>query len=642
MVDPRRHTMMPYSNNPRAQELLEEDRFTTSRESRRMRRLPKTKRQSPPLARVNTTNTHAYYHVLSILILWYSASDIESFSPLQRIARKSRMLPQVPFLPLLSLFPRRYHHRPSRHRQSLFGPDSSGRDELEETESTTKEKQQEDIPNRNRSKDVSEEIQVTPPSPPNGNVFKFESPTMATVLFKNDGENVTISNITDTVQAVLSNVNDIVVDDVKDVSVSCRIVASSDGKIPTQRSLLPASLYEPPDLLAKLDAIYHATSHEQTRNLQFMEKSTTGTTSSSSDGQSQPRESLDADEEANAIRVLRHSLEDSGFNLMNQRDLDLCQALNAEYLLRLSILEDLSELDGSIAREFYPERFETVENSRNGTIAAEDGTESSRDFLYNGRVLLFWRGYGQELTRGRLLLPKIDYLQASIVQRAASQIRVRLNVVEEALAVKTKAIYDRIATWTVSLVAHALQMIPSDRVAEWARVQLVEVAERTQMRMNEEKRKRKEETKITLQRYGGSTGALAPFMICEVGYENGEENSMNNANGNTTSGGSTLFDSEAVDHDIYEAINRGQLSCQYDKELSKAMGKDGSVPPMQLLERVSISNLVDFSPLGTRNIFKTIFGKNELLEPTYQEVSLYKQLAFSADITVNVYCLTLD
>jgi len=258
------------------------------------------------------------------------------------------------------------------------------------------------------------------------------------------------------------------------------------------------------------------------------------------------------------------------------------------------------------------------ESSSDADVA--DNTIASHDFLYNGHVLIFWRGYGQELTRGRLLLPKIDYLQANIVQKAAGKVRRRLEVVEKKITRTTKAVYDKFENWLVSMVARGLQLIPSQRVAEWARIKLVEVAEKTKIRMREESTRKKTERRISLQRYGGSTDAVAPFMICEVDYENEQGEATAQVNGNSTLASSTTSSlDEVVNHDIYEAMNQGQVSCGYD---IKAMGPNGTVTvaPMQLLERVSISNLLDFTPAGTRNLFKTIFVKNELLEPTYQEV----------------------
>lgn len=637
-------------------------------------------------------HTNYCYHVsfLTMLILWGTATDIESFSPHQRKARGNRIL-HSPFDSTRKQHCTLRDPFQCRLQQSLFGPVDNNNDDgddddpketdAELTKKIQKQQSQQAVENYdeeggrvtlNGVKDALDELQqsfaTTTPTIGNGSIFNFESLNKSKLWFESQNEkfeNSSIANITSTVQEVMSNMDEnatisdavqavlgnINVDDDtvqtvldnlkylgssedeedddddsededKDFSFSCRIVASSDGKIPTQQSLLPASLSGSPHILSKLDAIYHATSHEQTRYLKFMEKELASTSV-----QSQQRQSLDADEEAKAIRVLRQSLEDSGFNLMSRRDLDLCQALNNDYLFRLSILEDLSELDESIGREYFPEKFEVFEN---GTVVPKqhetDGTP--QDLLYDGRVLIFWRGYGQELTRGRLLLPKIDYLQASIVQNAASYVRSRLNIVEDGLAVQSKVIYDRFSMWIVSVVASSLQKIPSDRVSKWAGAKLVEVAERNQMRMDEEeKKRRKDDKRIKLRRYGGSTGALTPFMICEVGYEPEGNEIMNDAHGanvNSTEERSLIFDSEAVDHDIYKAMNRGQISCRYDEDLAGDMGSYEGVLPMQLLDRVSISNLLDFTPAGTKSFIKSIFGKNELNEPTYQEVSTRK------------------
>ena len=650
---------------------------------------PRQTRNSPVI-RLHS-NYYCHVSVLTMLILWGTATDIESFSPHPRIGRDNRLL-HAPFDATL----RRYRtlRDPFRCRlqQSLFGPvvdNNDDDDDKDPKESdpelvTTLQKQENQQENDkyndddeggvtlNGMKDAFDELQqsfaTTTPTIGNGSLFNFESFNKSKVWFDNQNEkfeNSSIANITSTVQEVMNNVDEnatlsdavqavlgnINVDDDmvqtvlgtlqyldsdkdgegddddssededKDFSFSCRVVASSDGKIPTQQSLLPASLYEPPEILSKLDAIYHATSHEKTRDLKYMEKELASTSV-----QSQQRQSLEADEEAKAIRVLRQSLEDSGFNLMSRRDLDLCQALNNDYLFRLRILEDLSELDESIAREYFPEKFEVFEN---GTVVPNihEKEGAPQDLLYDGRVLIFWRGYGQELTRGRLLLPKIDYLQASIVQNAASYVRSRLNIVEDGLAVQSKVIYDRFSTWIVSVVASVLQKIPSDRVSKWAGAKLVEVAERTQKRMEEEeKQKRKDDKRIKLRRYGGSTGALTPFMICEVGYQPNGDMIMNGANVNSTDERSFVFDSAAVDHDIYKAMNRGQISCRYDEKVISDMGSTESVLPMQLLDRVSISNLLDFTPAGTKSLIKSIFGKNELNEPTYQEVGMQKSV----------------
>jgi hypothetical protein len=166
------------------------------------------------------------------------------------------------------------------------------------------------------------------------------------------------------------------------------------------------------------------------------------------------------------------------------------------------------------------------------------------------------------------------------------------------------------------------------------------------------KEMRKEEKIFKLQRYGGyrkglvvsspaanPNDALTPFMICEVDY--GDSSSANGAaNGNTNNNNKRLVakatdavvvnqtmegsDAAMTDRDIYQYLNEGSLSCQYDDEMIKS--GIATSQPMQLLERVSISSLLDFSPSGRRNLLKTLFAKNELLEPTYEEVSITKRV----------------
>jgi hypothetical protein len=179
----------------------------------------------------------------------------------------------------------------------------------------------------------------------------------------------------------------------------CRVVTRSDRKIPTAKGAIPASLSRPPYVLRNLDNLFHAISYSETRRLQYFETSSTEHPTTSSAG-----------EDARLVDVTRTSLEDAGFQLLSRRDLDLCEALNAGYLLRLSILPDVSKLDPTVAQEFYPELFD----SKGKPLNDQD------EVLFNGRVLVFWRGYSSETTKGRLILPKLDYLQASVVQSSAA------------------------------------------------------------------------------------------------------------------------------------------------------------------------------------------------------------------------------
>jgi Protein of unknown function (DUF3754) len=452
----------------------------------------------------------------------------------------------------------------------------------------------------------------------NDSVFQKFSRGHANVLVKgNDIVTSTGSNIT-------MYTSSTIVAPKKPMSISCRVVTASDGKIPTQGGLLPESLFQPPHLLAKLDTIYHAMAHEQTRAVKFMEQQSSHHPSSSNYTHVGTQ-----DDDNKVVSLLRQSLTDAGFELLTTRDLDLCQALNAEYLLRLSIVEDLSELDDTLARDFYPEQFTDSHNNDNNNLTLkEDAT-----FLYGGRVLVYWRGYGMEVTRGRLLLPKIDYLQASIVQRAASGIRVRVNIVEEMIAAKSKDIYGWVESSLLSLVATALHAIPSKRVSEWAGSVFKEQSDNAKKRQaDREKKRKKEEKMFKLKRYGGyrksftsspiiPSDALTPFTVCEVDF-----GTTSNSSGSSTNGlakrsrvnGNNTLETETVEHDIYQLMNRGKLTCMYDDEMTKVVG--GDLPPMQLLERVSISNLIESASIGPRRLLKTIFATNQLMEPTYREV----------------------
>jgi hypothetical protein len=135
-----------------------------------------------------------------------------------------------------------------------------------------------------------------------------------------------------------------------------------------------------------------------------------------------------------------------------------------------------------------------------------------------------------------------------------------------------------------------------------------------------------------LTRYGGSkirfvgspnpTDALDPFTICEqVDNECPPFNShLQKSSGNTSIevDGADNHVSRNVDRDMYQCINHSGLQCPYDQSESQKSGKQH---PMQLLQRVTISSVVDVvSKGGRRALFKSLFAKSELVEPTYDEV----------------------
>ncbi|KAI2500339.1 Protein of unknown function (DUF3754) [Fragilaria crotonensis] len=370
----------------------------------------------------------------------------------------------------------------------------------------------------------------------------------------------------------------------------CRIVASSDGKLPSSKSALQGPGGAPPFIGDKLDMIYHALSHKETRNLEYLE----------TEGAS------NMEEEEKLLLVLRKSLEDAGFQRLTQRDLDLCDALNAGYLLRLSIQPDVSDLDPLTAVEMYPE------------LVAKNGTSS--EFLFDGRVLVYRRGYSSETTKGRLLLPKLDYLQASLVQESAFKVTLQLGKVERAItqlaARVTRRIRLRVKMWLES----AANMLRPRSLGEYAR-RALGWRQPTFIELKEEIRRdeTKENVLFKLRRYGGSKirfvgapniiNALSPFLICMTPGNEETDNTFPN-------GGKV---EENATHEIYTSLNKGDYTCQYDAEHPDRYHKGPM--PTTLLKRISIGNVVDvFSAVGRRRMLRNFLSIVELVEPTYEEV----------------------
>jgi hypothetical protein len=390
----------------------------------------------------------------------------------------------------------------------------------------------------------------------------------------------------------------------------CRVIARSDGKLPPATTI-PCS----PSVWRQLDDIFHAQAHDRTRALRYMKRPTT-TALDGANNDSDPSQSSTIDDEKATVAVLRASLDNAGFKLLSKRDLDLCEALNAGYLLRLSILPDVSNLDPSIVQEFYPEHFDS-----NGNVV--DDRALSDALLFDGRVLVFWRGYSQEVTRGRLLLPKLDFLQASLVQRLSGSVRNQLDLFGRYSLIYSLAIYRKATACFLSYMRNLADCFSNARISKGLRRMIRSpyfhsaykllnngtLPSISQMRAAAETRGEM----FKLSRYGGSKtkfvgspnplDALNPFIICEESTE--RSCGCNDA----------AIRAQTVNRDMYDSLNNDGLRCPYDSTTAD------EIPAMQLLERVSISNLVDvFSREGRRNLFTTLFSKSELVEPTYEEV----------------------
>ena len=195
-------------------------------------------------------------------------------------------------------------------------------------------------------------------------------------------------------------------DDIQFGNTVCRIVAAADGKLP---SMMPPSLSSSnlQNLLDSIDAICHAKLHSETRRLDYMQSRTEyGTRSKQLDSQFF---STCSEEEIKTTQILRKSLEDAGFELLSQSDLHLCEALNEGYLLRLSIKPELKGFDENLGQTFFPELYTDIESNETEYSSQTKNTErwkgekpvETDPLLFNGRVLIFRRGYSQEITRGK-------------------------------------------------------------------------------------------------------------------------------------------------------------------------------------------------------------------------------------------------
>ncbi|KAG7360466.1 DUF3754 domain containing protein [Nitzschia inconspicua] len=442
----------------------------------------------------------------------------------------------------------------------------------------------------------------------------------------------------------------------------CRVVTRSGSKLPTDPSILPEELYQSPNcLLDKFGLYYHAQARRLTMNSCYLKGISNGRQIDQDNDEllqmmdknteiDLDKKNLPVTAQAEPVAaVLRKSLEDAGYELLSRRDIDLCDSLNAGYLLRLSILPDVSQLDPSIAFDFFPEKFHD-----NGTLRCSSEVD---ELLFEGRVLVFWRGYSQEITRGRLLLPKIDYLQASLVQRSAAWVKNKIDEFEAELfrmamnqswklrqttrrwstrLIKRLRLRELVATIqkTISIVRQ--QNLDDDFVIPTIDGILGDDGDENEAETSSSSSNGpldKRSGSIRLGRYGGSkirfvgspnpNDALEPFTICEYNYDDPTTDAHN-----ATSTKPYKFKSiknatvSLCEHDMYEEVNKNTYTCEYDARIfSEGKMDKKKLPRMQLLERVGISNLVDlFTKAGRREVLKAVFSKSRLVEPTYEEV----------------------
>ena len=378
----------------------------------------------------------------------------------------------------------------------------------------------------------------------------------------------------------------------------CRIVATSDGKISPLSAVASLSCSSK-SLLDKIQLIYAVESQKQLRDLAYM------TPQPTFESMKNIREAMDGTcdvgQEDNLISILKKALNDGGYKLMNQRDLDLCSALNAGYLLRLSLLPDIKELDPCIGREFYPEKYKQFDDSRNKMSARQrEPTCLTNPLLFDGRVLVFHRGYSKEITSGRLLLPKLDYLQASLVQRSSSALTRKLGEFE-------KRMEDLFLNF-VSVLNGTVQGAYDQNLRylglstrEGTRNIELENGERANATLSSNATRGNKVFKFTryqaLSNSFDLNNALSPFLLCDI-IDNTSYSAQDVMNG---------------------VVKSKKILCQYDDEFPSETSE--SVRSFSLLERISVQNTVDFFTVkGRRELIKNYFKSSTLVEPAFEEV----------------------
>lgn len=116
------------------------------------------------------------------------------------------------------------------------------------------------------------------------------------------------------------------------------IAAGRDRKLPDWSSCSVHVRQETEVLTTKLLALYHAMAHKTTSHTlqEFWNSYNSDRGMNNTYKQQQQQRKYYYCNEEDLARSLKESLKDAGFVLLTQRDWDLCEALNAGYLLRLT------------------------------------------------------------------------------------------------------------------------------------------------------------------------------------------------------------------------------------------------------------------------------------------------------------------
>ena len=190
-----------------------------------------------------------------------------------------------------------------------------------------------------------------------------------------------------------------------------------------------------------------------------------------------------------SLGALRASLTTAGFRPLTDRDVTLSRALNAGYLLRLSIAPQLDALP---------------------TLG--DGEAA----IYDDRVLIYVRNHGVEVTNGMLWAPKFAYLQARWLSWLLSPMARALSDTEEwidrsvrAVSIKLRVSYKRLRRRVLPFGSARQSLGKSRRIATQVSEAILASGTKVILRKGRD----------TLYRYSGGfvsfsdDSPLAPFVL---------------------------------------------------------------------------------------------------------------------------------
>ena len=363
-------------------------------------------------------------------------------------------------------------------------------------------------------------------------------------------------------------------------TIQSRIVAAGDRKLPNVDQIcLTDHEYK---IFEMLELIFH---HKSRIKLKSLLRSTPTSKDELQDRENQRQQ----------LHYIFEAIEDAGFEMFNQRDLDLCQALNSDYLLRLSLVPNLGGLDPEMSSDLLAHH-EVIRRYFNGTKSIDN---DDNVLLFDGKVCVFRRGYSEEITSGRLILPKIDYFQANLVQRGTRKVTDSITFAVEQLISSFRFAIKAISTEMSDILLSSMKRLPpflSHAILN--EEELMDFLDQTKYSDDDA---RTAEKVIKLNRYGGSNvmtpdlgDRITPFLYMPQNISKSEHASVSA-------------------HSTPNLSSEWHPICNYDV-VSETVPRS-----LKILNRINIGNILT-SGARKSELLKSLFKTSKLVEPTYEEV----------------------